>query len=189
MKILFVRHSESTDDIDNQYGGWADFELTENGRMKLAATVDNIQKLNINFEKILHSPLKRAFQSAEILSAGLHLQIEELIWLKERNKYGLLSGQKKEFAKAKLPELLAMLESGYVYGAEPEEKFHARVSMAYEILKELKAQLICVTHGGFLNSLVDNHLHAEYLEAGDGGYILVDTAKDEILSSFNFKLK
>lgn len=32
MKILFVRHGESIDDIEDRYGGAADFDLTEKGR-------------------------------------------------------------------------------------------------------------------------------------------------------------
>lgn len=34
MKIYLIRHSESIDDIENCYGGIADFELTENGKTK-----------------------------------------------------------------------------------------------------------------------------------------------------------
>ena len=32
MKIYLIRHSESIDDIENCYGGIADFDLRENGK-------------------------------------------------------------------------------------------------------------------------------------------------------------
>lgn len=35
MKIYLIRHSESIDDIENCYGGIADFDLTENGKTKV----------------------------------------------------------------------------------------------------------------------------------------------------------
>jgi len=189
MKILFIRHGESTDDIDDQYGGWADFDLTDKGKQQLAHSSAEIGKLGLDFELIIHSPLKRASQSAKVLADKLNLEMEELVWLKERNKYGLLSGMTKEKGVADFPELVQMLEDGYVYGAEPGNMFDKRVSEAYDILRSYKQPLIAVTHGGFLNSLVDNHLNGgSYVKAGDGGYILVETDNDTIIDSFSFEL-
>lgn len=38
MKILFVRHGESVDDIEDRYGGSADFDLTKKGRKQVSVT-------------------------------------------------------------------------------------------------------------------------------------------------------
>lgn len=35
MKIYLIRHSESIDDIEDCYGGIADFDLSENGKNKV----------------------------------------------------------------------------------------------------------------------------------------------------------
>lgn len=188
MKILIIRHGESTDDVDKQYGGWADYNLTDRGKQQLAESAKKISNLNLSFAKIIHSPLKRAAQSATVLSSALALDIEESIWLKERNKYGLLTGMSKEFAAQTFPDLVRMLEAGYVYGAETSVLFDARVTEAYKRLQDQQQPIIAVTHGGFLNSLIDNHLGARYKKAGDGGYILIDAATNQILDSDNFEL-
>ena len=60
MKILFVRHGESVDDIEDRYGGWSDFDLTEKGKRQLMESAEKIAKLNEKFEIILSSPLKPA---------------------------------------------------------------------------------------------------------------------------------
>lgn len=189
MKLLFIRHGESTDDIDDQYGGWADFDLTDKGKRQLAESAKEIKKLGLKFERIVHSPLKRAAQSAKILAEEFNLELQESIWLKERNKYGLLSGITKEKATKDFPELVQMLEDGYVHGAEPVDMFEERVSTAYDKICSNQQQVIIVTHGGFLNSLVENRLSgAHYIKAGDGGFILVDTDDNLIVRSFNFEL-
>lgn len=43
MKIYLIRHSESIDDIEDCYGGIADFDLTENGKNKVK---ENTKKLD-----------------------------------------------------------------------------------------------------------------------------------------------
>ncbi len=50
MKIYLIRHSESIDDIQNCYGGIADFALTENGKDKVKESRKLIE--NYRIEKI-----------------------------------------------------------------------------------------------------------------------------------------
>lgn len=57
MKIYLIRHSESIDDIENCYGGIADFDLTENGKDKVKESRKEID--NYGIEKIYTSPYKR----------------------------------------------------------------------------------------------------------------------------------
>ncbi len=186
MRVLFIRHGESTDDPGDQYGGWADFDLTETGRQQFRDVAPCIEELDIKFSKILHSPLKRAAQSAKELSDELGLGIEESIWLKEKNGYGLLSGLNKSYVKEKLPELLAEMEAGYVYGAEPEARFVERVIKSYEIFSELETDVIAVTHGGYLSRMFEQVLNLKYEKAGDAGFVLVDVEAKRVLNSWNF---
>ena len=48
MKIYLIRHSESIDDIEDCYGGIADFDLSENGIKK----VEQYKIENLGIEKI-----------------------------------------------------------------------------------------------------------------------------------------
>ena len=106
MKILFVRHGESVDDIEDRYGGWEDFELTNKGEEQIKVSAEKIKSLDEGFEIILTSPLKRAAKAAEIISEVLGLKIEIFEFLKERNLNGVLSGMKRNDAKLKYPELV-----------------------------------------------------------------------------------
>lgn len=62
MKIHLIRHSESIDDIENCYGGIADFDLTENGKDKVILYRKETD--NYGIEKVYTSPYKRAYQTA-----------------------------------------------------------------------------------------------------------------------------
>src|SRR3990172_5639171 len=106
MKILFVRHGESVDDIEDRYGGAADFDLTEKGREQVFESSKRISSLNEKFEIVLSSPLKRAIQSAEIISNELGVETEIFGYLKERNLNGVLTGLVRREAKEKYPEVV-----------------------------------------------------------------------------------
>ena len=154
MKILFVRHGESIDDIEDRYGGWADFDLTEKGKKQVVESAEKISTLGENFEVILTSPLKRAFQAAEIISNKLNIKIEVFEYLKERNLNGILTGMIRSEAKIKYPkqfELHSRWE--YVDGSERTDDFNTRVKNAIKILLSIKDDsVIAVTHGLFLRT-------------------------------------
>ena len=154
MKILFVRHGESVDDIEDRYGGCADFDLTEKGKGQAVETAEKISSLNEKFEVILSSPLKRALQSANIISSELGLEVEIFEYLKERNLNGVLTGLVRSEAKLKYPEQVeAHSRWEYVDGSERTEDFNSRVKNAIKYLLEMKYNsLVVVTHGLFLKT-------------------------------------
>lgn len=97
MKIYLIRHSESIDDIEDCYGGIADFDLTENGKNKVVEYSKGLE--NYGIEKIYTSPYKRAYQTAQILNEKLQVKLEVIDNLRELNSYGILSGVNKTLAK------------------------------------------------------------------------------------------
>ena len=134
MKILFVRHGESVDDIEDRYGGSADFDLTEKGKKQISESAKKIATLDENFEIILTSPLKRAFQTAEIIANELHLEVEVFAYLKERNLNGVLTGLVRSEAQKKYPEVVETHNRWeYVDGSERTEDFNTRVKMQLSI--------------------------------------------------------
>lgn len=184
MKILFVRHGESIDDIEDRYGGWADFDLTEKGKKQVVESAEKISTLGENFEVILTSPLKRAFQAAEIISNKLNIKIEVFEYLKERNLNGILTGMIRSEAKIKYPkqfELHSRWE--YVDGSERTDDFNTRVKNAIKILLSIKDDsVIAVTHGLFLRTFFKEILGVNITKIDDGGFALVEV-KDN-----NFKI-
>jgi 2,3-bisphosphoglycerate-dependent phosphoglycerate mutase len=176
MKILFVRHGESVDDIEDRYGGSADFDLTEKGRDQVSESAKKISSLGEKFEMILSSPLKRAYQSAEIISNVLGIEIEVFEYLKERNLNGVLTGLVRSEAKEKYPDLVEIHNRWeYVDGSERTEDFNNRVKNAIKYLLEMKYDsLIAVTHGLFLRSFFKEIMDVNVKIVGDGGFVMVE---------------
>ncbi|MBD3280267.1 hypothetical protein GF389_01955 [Candidatus Dojkabacteria bacterium] len=176
MKILFVRHGESVDDIEDRYGGWADYDLTEKGRMQAAECAGKITSLNENFEIVLSSPLKRAFQAAEIISNRIGLETEVFDYLKERNLNGILTGLVRSEAKEKYPDLVQKHSNyEYVHGSEREEDFDERVRVAMDLMKDMPYDsLVVVTHGLFLKALFREMMRIDITKVGNGGFALVE---------------
>lgn len=176
MKILFVRHGESVDDIEDRYGGSADFDLTEKGKSQVLESTKRISSLDEKLEVILTSPLKRALQSAEIISGELGIEVEVFEYLKERNLNGILTGLTRSEAKYKYPEQVeAHNRWEYVDGSERTEDFNTRVKNAIKYLLNMKYNsLVAVTHGLFLKTFFKETMNLGVKKVGDGGFVLVE---------------
>ncbi|MEL7646711.1 MAG: histidine phosphatase family protein [Sedimentibacter sp.] len=64
--IYLVRHGESTANVDGRYSGITDVELSQRGRKQAFAAGVNLKRKKI--ENIFSSPLKRAIDTAKIIS-------------------------------------------------------------------------------------------------------------------------
>ena len=168
MKIYLIRHSESIDDIENCYGGIADFALTENGKDKVKESRKLIE--NYRIEKIYTSPYKRAFQTAQILNENMKVEIKVIDDIRELNSHGIRSGVNKELAKDIFSYVFQQEEyknTGYYLGktflgGEDIEKFDERVKEAINsIMRDSKGldAIAIVTHGGVHRSIFKNILN------------------------------
>ena len=168
MKIYLIRHSESIDDIEDCYGGIADFDLSENGIKK----VEKYEIENLGIEKIYTSPYKRAYQTAKILNKRLKVDLEIIDNIRECNSYGILSGVNKEKAKNIFSYVFNMEEyknTGYYLGTsflggEDINKFDKRVEEGMrEIISKSKElnTIAIVTHGGVYRSIYKNILRVD----------------------------
>jgi broad specificity phosphatase PhoE len=156
MKILFVRHGESIDDLTDQYGGWYDLPLTPKGESQIQESAVKISGLDIKFTKIYTSNLLRAKQSAAILSSTLGILFEEFVYLKEMNRNGILTGLNRTQAKKIYPELVDLMEKGKVVpGAEPYTELTSRALVGIDILlKNNTENFIVLSHRNFLKCLL-----------------------------------
>jgi broad specificity phosphatase PhoE len=191
MKILFLRHGESVDDIENRYGGWSDYPLTPKGEKQILTSTEKVRKLNENFQIILTSPLQRAVGAAQILSKGLGIPFEVFEFIKERNSYGILSGMNKEEAFAKYPEIVKKLNKGkYIYGSERYEDLVERVKKSIELLKKDGRDMIVVSHGNFLKCIFKEVVGRKLIGYEDGGFSLTKVGKKiRIIKSDGFEVK
>ena len=168
MKIYLIRHSESIDDIEDCYGGIADFDLSENGIKK----VEQYKIENLGIEKIYTSPYKRAYQTAKILNKKINVDLDIIDNIRECNSYGILSGVNKEKAKKIFSYVFDMPKyknTGYYLGTsflggEDINEFDKRVKEGItEIISKSKElnSITIVTHGGVYRSIYKNILKVD----------------------------
>ena len=167
MKIYIVRHGQ---DDNTVRGGWSDTPLTALGVQQSILLADDLlyNQYKYNIGKIYSSDLKRAKQTAEIISDKLHLSIEYIPDFREVNN-GELAGIDNRLAEEKYPNLFWRKlgwNEHYPSGESPAE-FYKRISsvwnkFVYENLNYNK-NIILVTHSGVINvikCIVENKVYS-----------------------------
>jgi len=100
--LILVRHGQSLWNKEKRFTGWADIDLTEQGKSEAVQAGQLIKKLNIEFHAYFTSQLKRAINSLEIILKILDKQNAEIIKdtaLNERHYGDLTSLNKDETIK------------------------------------------------------------------------------------------
>jgi 2,3-bisphosphoglycerate-dependent phosphoglycerate mutase len=102
-KIVFMRHGESTWNLDNRFTGWTDVDLTEKGIAEAKQAGVLLKEAGFNFDLCYTSVLKRA-----IRTLWLTLDEMDLMWLPVKHSwrlnerhYGALQGLNKAETAAK----------------------------------------------------------------------------------------
>ena len=171
MEILLIRHGESEGDILQVHEGRADLLLTDRGRLQ-AREMAKVVKEKYMPEVIWASTLKRARETAEILSQETGLEVIEDDDLREYNN-GVLAGLPYAEAKVRYPEP----EGGRkpherIEDGESELEFRFRAETVFsKILTESEGRkrVAIVSHGGMIANLLKSFLN---LPAGSNTYFL-----------------
>lgn len=102
-KIVFMRHGESTWNLENRFTGWTDVDLTEKGCAEARQAGRLLQEAGFKFDLCYTSVLKRA-----IRTLWLTLESMDLMWLPVKHSwrlnerhYGALQGLDKAETAAK----------------------------------------------------------------------------------------
>lgn len=159
MKLLIIRHGESEADLLDVHEGRADFELTNLGREQ-AERMAVWVKDNYKIDRIFTSTLKRARQTAMVLSQEAGVPVEETEYLVEFNN-GLIAGLSREEASKKYPKdpNLPIHESVYEMESMLDFRFRGDYILS-KILSENKTDetIAIVSHGGMINQLYRSFL-------------------------------
>jgi 2,3-bisphosphoglycerate-dependent phosphoglycerate mutase len=102
-KIVFMRHGESTWNLENRFTGWTDVDLTETGRAEAREAGRLLKEAGFNFDLCYTSVLKRAIRTLWVA-----LDEMDLMWLPVKHDwrlnerhYGALQGLNKAETAAK----------------------------------------------------------------------------------------
>lgn len=159
MKILIIRHGESEADILGVHEGRADFDLTVKGKMQ-AETMSKWINQKFKIFKIYSSPLKRARQTAELLSKETRIQIDFRDELMEFNN-GLLAGLSREEAERKYPRIPDLPIHKNAYEMESRLEFRYRADYILSTIlneNDMESTIAIVSHGGLINQLFHSFL-------------------------------
>ena len=102
-KIVFMRHGESTWNLDNRFTGWTDVDLTEKGIAEARHAGKLLQEAGFSFDLAYTSVLKRAIRTLWVTLDEMDLMWIPVVknWRLNERHYGALQGLNKAETAAK----------------------------------------------------------------------------------------
>lgn len=166
MELVFVRHGESEGNVERRLQGHADYRLSALGREQASHVALWLKLRNLVFHHVYTSPLLRASETAEIITAelGINPAVPDDD-LREVNA-GKLQGKNLSEIQAEYPSFLSRGLEGLgdfaEFGGESYGDVQARCGRLCEKFlvrhKENRERLLIVAHGGinfqFVKSLI-----------------------------------
>lgn len=148
-----VRHGETEYNRENRYAGTIDVPLNEGGRNDVCHAATHIRSMK--FDVVIASPLKRAIETAQILTEG-HFEIVPSSYARERN-YGILQGCAYADVEKIRPPIHFIKVGGDYHSLNPPqaetfEELRARAEAFYEYILThfMGRRILVVSHGVFL---------------------------------------
>jgi len=116
MKLVLVRHGQSTWNLENKFTGWTDVDLSEQGIAEAHEAADALIKQGYNFDVAFTSVLKRAIRTLWIILDDMDLMWIPVhrSWRLNERHYGALQGLDKKQTAAKYSiEQVQLWRRGY----------------------------------------------------------------------------
>ena len=165
MKIYLIRHGQSTWNQENRIQGHSDSPLSAEGKKQIERLIPRLKREKI--EQVITSPLKRAYQSAQILAEGLGVLCKTNKNLREIS-LGTWEGKTPQ-------EINQLYNDGYrrwlkcpskvkIPSAESLSNFRKRAISIFKqiVTSEAAERIALVTHGGILAALAAHWLKADF---------------------------
>jgi len=102
VKLVFVRHGQSTWNLENRFTGWTDVDLSERGIQEAHEAAEALREGEYTFDVAFTSVLKRAIRTLWIILDDLDLMWIPVhrSWRLNERHYGALQGlNKREMAE------------------------------------------------------------------------------------------
>lgn len=172
MEVWIFRHGETDWNVEKRLQGKSDTDLNENG-INVAKKVHEVIK-DIRFDFVFSSPLKRAVNTAKILTDGMDLEIVTDERLKEMS-FGVNEGR---YPEERVGHVEVFFEKPGEYepceGGESIEEVNARTrSFIEEILVPLSesrpdSRVMISGHGAMNKSLAQTLCHKSKADFWEG---------------------
>lgn len=152
--IYFVRHGESEANAKGLFAGQKDdSDLTEKGKEQAKATAKEIISEDLKINRIVSSPLKRALETARIISQEIGFDFNKIGTDSRIAEYDMGSLTGTPFHKISSLDLTSALN------AENPDDFYNRVFSCLEELSKSSENVLIVSHAGvgrMLETIKDN---------------------------------
>lgn len=160
MKLFFMRHGQSTYNMENKFTGWLDPPLSELGKKQSKEIAKELSQYNIDI--VYSSTLLRAKQTAEIIINN-HPNIPKNIildpLLNERN-YGKWAGKNKNKVKSEVgEEKFLEVRRGWEIPPEDGESLQDTAHRVNNWIEKLKTEhtnnenILIVSHGNTIRAI------------------------------------
>ena len=147
--IYLMRHGQ---DDENYIGGWSDVSLIPEGIVQVNESAKWIKE-NLNIKFILCSDVKRAVETATIVSEILDMSFIETSELREQSK-GFLNGVLRIEADKEYHQLLSNVTIDTVYPeGESLRDLYNKMLVYIEKIREMEDDTLLITHRGVINMI------------------------------------
>lgn len=191
-KFILIRHGQTDMNKDQLYYGRLDVPINETGKEQAENTRKNLIELEIDYDKIYSSPMKRAYETAEIVNYK-NLEIEKDDELREMD-FGIFEGLSYKEIMKKYPEEMEKLKKdwktySYVTGENPF-MLQKRALKFLEKIDKNKNNMV-VTHWGIICTLLSFLFSSELegywkYQVKNGGIVIIEFADGyPVLCGFN----
>lgn len=154
---FFVRHGQTDWNVQGKMQGHTDIPLNDTGRNQAVALKKGLAE--IAFSACLSSDLQRASETASIVISGSSLDVVQDEKLREFN-HGDFEGKSwQEFQEAFSHEEHAALEH--------KKRLHVQSFLSQLSQEDFSGNVLVVTHGGFIASMLAVVLELSFVEAVD----------------------
>jgi broad specificity phosphatase PhoE len=156
-RVIFIRPGETDWNRDLRYQGWVAIPLNEHGKRQVERLANFVR--NIGLKALYTSDLKRAQQTADILSEKLGFAAKADMRLRERDigKWqGLTRAEMESWYPADYQQFQQDPENYVIPGGESRKQVRERMRVAFdEILKaDLGETVGIISHSTVINALL-----------------------------------
>jgi uncharacterized phosphatase len=144
--ICLIRHGETDWNVSGRLQGREDIELNNLGREQAIQAIRYFQ--TEPWEVMVSSPLKRAFETAQIIASGLSIPSVHVVEEITERCYGSASGLLPEERRNRFPEGIPDQE-GFEYLCQRAMTGLSKIAKDFAGKK-----IIVVSHGGLINSIL-----------------------------------
>ena len=152
-EIYLFRHDQSTWNTERRWTGQADPPLTKLGRQQAIKACEIFR--GRGFSSVTSSSLKRARETASIISGTLKIELQDTIPDLNERHAGQLTGLTSDEIEVRFPGLMDKWRSGNyieIPGGESWDDFVTRVRRGLDKLSSLSGRILVAAHEGALRA-------------------------------------